>query len=371
MKRILSLMLVLPFAAYAATGCSKKVSSEEEEAAGDNGGGDNGGGGGQGGDTGPQTPGDVPAEDLAKNPIEGVQPPKAVYTSNAYTDGPVWHAKLGVLFFSQPLGEGGLFRMLPDGRVMKVRDGVRAEGSTPVGNTINAAGEIVTAEIKRITRTAFDEKNAALAPVVIATGFDPSQSPTPPSEPGGHTSQPGVFDTLNDVAARKDGTLYATDPGFFETAWANRIYRIAPDGTVQVVEAFEDVPRPNGIALSEDEKHLYVSFTTPIQGTLPFIRQYNVNDDGSLGEWTKFVDIGPDADSKPDGIAVDLAGNVYVATKVGIEVFKKDSTKIGEVPLEEKATGITFGGKDMKSLYITTEGVKVWELRVNVPGISQ
>ena len=44
---------------------------------------------------------------------------------------------------------------------------------------------------------------------------------------------------------------------------------------------------------------------------------------------------------------------------------------VGVVPLEEKATGITFGGKDMKSLYITTEGVKVWELRVNVPGISQ
>jgi gluconolactonase len=362
MKRILSLMLMLPFAAYAATGCTKKVSDDEDTAGengGENGGGENGG---------PTDPNQVPAEELNKNPIEGVEPPKGVYTSNAYTDGPVWHAKLGVLFFSQPLGEGGLFRMLPDGRVMKVRDGVRAEGSTPVGNTINAAGELVTAEIKRITRTPFDEKNAAMAPVVIATGYDPNGQPAPGE---GSTSVPGIFYTLNDVVAMKDGSLFVTDPGFFESASANRIYRIAPDGAVQVVEAFEDVPRPNGIAFSPEEKYLYVGFTTPVQGTLPFIRQYLVNPDGTLGEWTKFVDIGPDADSKPDGIAVDLAGNVYVATKKGIEVFKEDTSKIGEVALEEKPTGITFGGKDMKSLYITTEGVKVWELRVNVPGISQ
>jgi gluconolactonase len=363
-------MLVLPLAAYAASGCSKK-SSDDEETAGENGGGggENGGGGGGGENgTGPTSPGDVPKEDLAKNPIENIAAPKAVFTAGAYTDGPVWHQKLGVLFFSTPLGEGALYRMLPDGRVMKVRDGVRAEGSTPVGNTINAAGEIVTAEVKRITRTAFDEKNAPLAPVVIATGYDPNGQPVPGPE---STSKPGVFDTLNDVVAKKDGTLFVTDPGFFENANANRIFRIAPDGAVQVVEAFEDVPRPNGIALSPDEKFLYVGFSTPIQGTLPFIRQYTVNPDGTLGEWTKFVDIGPDADSKPDGIAVDLAGNVYVATKVGVEVFKPDSTKIGEVPMEEKPTGLCFGGKDMKSLYVTTEGVKVWELRVNVPGISQ
>lgn len=366
MKRILSLMLVLPIAAYAASGCSKKASSDDE-AAGENGGGENGGGANGGGE-GPSKPGDVSADELAKNPLENIAAPKAVYEAGAYTDGPVWHQKLGVLFFSTPLGEGGLYRMLPDGRVMKVRDGVRAEGSTPVGNTINAAGEIVTAEIKRITRTPFDEKNMPQAPVVIATGYDPTGAPVPGE---GSTSKPGIFDTLNDVVAKKDGTLFVTDPGFFENANANRIFRVAPDGAVQVVEAFEDVPRPNGIAFSPDEKFLYVGFTTPIQGTLPFIRQYIVNADGTLGEWTKFVDIGPDADSRPDGIAVDLAGNVYVATKIGIEVFKPDSTKIGEVKLEEKPTGISFGGKDMKSLYITTEGVKVWELRVNVPGVSQ
>lgn len=372
MKRIFSLMLVVPLTAYAMTACTKDTGTEDEQN-GPGAGGDNGGGGG---DNGPSSPGDVAPEDLAKNPIEGVEAPKPVFESGAYTDGPVWHQKLGVLFFSTPLGEGAIFKMLPDGRAMKVRDGVRAEGSTPVGNTINAAGELVTAEIKRVTRTAFDEKNTPMPPVVVATGYQGGAAPPGPAPAGDAgappppTSTPGQFDTLNDVAANKDGTLYVTDPGFFVEPQANRIYRIAPDGKVEVVEAFEDVPRPNGIAMSPDGKFLYVGFTTPIKGTLPFIRQYIVNDDGSLGEWTKFVDIGPE-DSKPDGIAVDLAGNVYVGTNAGIEVYKNDSSKIGVVPVPEKPTGMSFGGKDMKSLYITTEGVKIWELRVNVPGISQ
>jgi gluconolactonase len=377
MKRILSLMLVLPLTAYAVTACSKQSSDDEANTPG-TGGGDNGGGGGGANGGGDGTP--KPTEDeLKKNPIEGVAPPKAVFEAGAFTDGPVWHAKLGVLFFSTPLGEGAIYRMLPDGRAMKVRDGVRAQGTTPVGNTINEAGEIITVEIKRISKFGFDEKNMPLAPTVIATGYAPGAAPPPPATPPDPanptpppTSAPGQFDTLNDVAVNKDGTLYVTDPGFFETPQANRIYRVAPDGTVQVVEAFEDVPRPNGIAMSADGKNLYVGFTAPIKGTLPFIRQYIVNPDGTLGEWTKFVDIGPE-DSEPDGIAVDMAGNVYVATKAGIEVYKSDSTKVGVVamPPEEKPTGITFGGKDMKSLYITTEGVKIWELRLNVPGISQ
>lgn len=353
MKRILPLVLVLSAGALA-FGC--KDSNNE----------DNNGGEPKPGEPGaPGEPGGPSAEEANTNPVEGVEPPAAILEAGQFTDGPVWHAGMGVLFFATPLNEGALYRMLPDGRVLKIRDGSRAQGTTPIGNTINAAGEVVTAEARRLVRAPAEGGDAT----VIALSWN--GAPPPPVDPAtGTPTGEGGFDTLNDVVARKDGTLYVTDPGYFATPVANRIYRVDPAGAVQVVEAFDDVPRPNGIALSPDEKTLYIGFSAPTQGTLPFIRKYIVNDDGTLGEWTKFIDVGP-ADSTPDGIAIDKVGNVYVATRAGIEVFKPDGTPWGTVPLPEKPTGMSFGGDDMKTLYITSEGVKIWQLKVKIEGISQ
>jgi gluconolactonase len=309
------------------------------------------------------------AEELNTNPIDGIAPPTAILEAGAFTDGPVWHAGMGVLFFTTPLGEGALFRMLPDGRVLKVRDGSSTAGTQPIGNTVNAAGELVTVEAKRVVRS----PAAGGEPALIAasyTGVDkPPPDPLDPNAPPPAMGN-GQFDTLNDVTARKDGTLYVTDPGYFATPAANRIYRIDPAGVVQVVESFEDVPRPNGVALSPDEKTLYVSFSTPVAGTLPFIRKYIVNDDGTLGEWTKFVDIGPE-NSAPDGLAVDKVGNVYVATIAGVEVYKPGGQPWGTVAVPEKPTGLSFGGEDMKTLYITSEGVKIWQIKTKLAGLSQ
>lgn len=291
----------------------------------------------------------VTPEEQAMNPVDGVEPAAAILEAGQFTDGPVWHAGLGVLFFSTPLGEGALYRMLPDGRVIKLRDGNKAQGTTPIGSTVNGNGELITVEAKQVVRGPADG-----APGVVASGFPE-----------------GAFDTLNDVVSRKDGTMYVTDPGYFaDTIAANRIYRIDPAGNVQVIEAFEDVPRPNGIALSPDEKTLFVGFSAPTTGTLPFVRKYTVNDDGTLGEWTKFIDIGP-IDSQPDGLAVDKVGNLYVATNAGVEVFSPSGTPFGTIPVPEKPTGMTFGGAEMKTLYITTAGVKIWQINMKLAGVAQ
>jgi gluconolactonase len=365
MKRILPLVLVLSLGANA-FGCkSSSDKSKNGDTPGQN-------GGEPGAGATPGTPGATEA-DLKTNPVEGVEAATPILEAGAFTDGPVWHAGMGVLFFSTPLGEGALFRMLPDGRVLKVRDGSLTAGTTPIGNTVNAAGELITVEAKHVVRQAAEGGT----PTTIAASWKAVSAPPPPPPVAvdGGTAPPapsgdGTFDTLNDVVARKDGTLYVTDPGYFATPAANRIYRIDPAGGVQVVEAFDDVPRPNGIALSPDEKTLYVGFAAPQQGTLPFVRKYIVNDDGSLGEWTKFADIGP-GDSAPDGLAVDVAGNLYVATRAGIEVFSSAGKAWGAIPIPEKPTGMSFGGEDMKTLYVTTEGTKIWQVKAKLAGIAQ
>ncbi|MBX3201092.1 MAG: SMP-30/gluconolactonase/LRE family protein, partial [Labilithrix sp.] len=322
-----------------------------------------------GADPGPGTPGDpnVPSEEERNtNPVEGLEPAAAILETGAYTDGPVWHAGMAALYFSTPLGEGALFRMLPDGRVMKLRDGVSAQGTQPIGNTVNAAGELVTVEAKRVVRQAVEGGDS----IPIALNYSGAPAPTPDPDASAPQTGDGQFDTLNDVVARKDGTLYVTDPGYFSQTTVNRIYRIDPAQNIEVVEAFEDTPRPNGIALSPDEKMLYVGFSAPVAGTLPFIRKYTVNEDGTLGEWTKFVEIGPE-DSAPDGLAVDKVGNVYVATKAGVEVFKPDGAPWGTIAVPEPPTGLSFGGEDLKTLYITTAGVKIWHMKTKLAGIAQ
>jgi gluconolactonase len=329
MKRF-ALMLVIPLGLMAAS-CSSKDDSEE----------------GTGG---------ASAADLNKNPIQGIAAAKLVIDTGQYTDGPVWHAGEKVLFYTVPFGEGdipGLYRVRPDGSAMKVRGGNMKTGELPVGNAVNKAGELVTVEAKRIMRG-----GVGADPAAIATGYTSDKGVTP-------------FDTLNDCVVHANGTMYVTDPGYFADPppMANRLYRIGPDGAVTIAENFENVPRPNGVALSPDQGILYVGFERPAVGTKPYVEKYYVKADGSLAEHSRFVEF--EMDASPDGIEVDQAGNVYVANKAGITVFKPDGKKIGNVAVPETPTGMAFGGEDLKTLYVTTAKTKIFALKVNVPGINQ
>jgi gluconolactonase len=283
MKRI-SLLLCLPLVGVLAASCSSPASEPTTD------------------------PNGLSPEDLKKNPIQGVAAAKLVVDTGQYTDGPVWHAGEKVLFFTVPIGEGdvpGLYRVKPDGSAMKVRGGDLKTGELPIGNAVNKLGELVTVEAKRIVRGNF----SAQGPVATAYPSDKGAAP---------------FDTLNDVVVHANGTMYVTDPGYFADPppVSNRLYRVAPDGTVSVVESFDNVPRPNGVALSPDQKTLYVGFERPAVGTKPYVERYNVADDGSLLEHARFTEF--EMDSSPDGIEVDAAGNVYVANAAGITVFKPD-----------------------------------------------
>lgn len=291
--------------------------------------------------------------DLQKNPIQGIAPAKVLIETGQYTDGPVWVAADNALYYTVPLNQGdipGLYRVKPDGAAMKVRPGDMKAGTLPIGNAVTRAGELLTLEAKRVTR--------GLDAIAVAQGF-PGEKGTIP------------FDTLNDGVVHANGTAFVTDPGYFADPppLENRLYRIGADGAVTVAETFPDVPRPNGIALSPDQKTLYLGFEKPRAGTKPYVERYNVNPDATLAEHAKFVEFADD--SSPDGIEVDKAGNVYVATKAGVEVFRPDGKKIGTVKIPSQPTGMAFGGPTLETLYVTTQGATIYQLTVNVPGINQ
>jgi gluconolactonase len=134
------------------------------------------------------------------------------------------------------------------------------------------------------------------------------------------------------------------------------VYRIKPDGTL--LRIANDIERPNGIQLSPDEKVLYVANTLG-----EYIFAYDVARDGSISGKRNFAKLdgykrtdNGSYSSGADGLAVDEAGRLYVASTVGIQVFSAKGEALGTIPLPKAPQNLAFAGKDKKTLYIVGRG---------------
>jgi gluconolactonase len=164
------------------------------------------------------------------------------------------------------------------------------------------------------------------------------------------------FNALNDLALDKRGGIYFTD--------TEGIYYLPPGGSVAKI--IDDVPNPNGVVLSPDERTLYVhnkdgaymlAFDVAPDGTISnrrnFARYKSVRIPGHADPaWAE--------DNGADGMAVDSEGRVYAATNVGVEVFSPRGALLGVIPVQWGAENnrirhpqnVAFGGPDRKTLYM-------------------
>jgi|GEM_PF-1551878 len=175
------------------------------------------------------------------------------------------------------------------------------------------------------------------------------------------------YNSPHDIVGRADGNIYFTDPPFGlgirpRELTYNGIFRLPADGSAAVVE-WQGAPGtgPAGIEFSPDESTLYV---TDRPGGL--IRRFAVGLDGSLSQETLFSATYP----APDGIVVDTQGNVYVATEFGVQAFSPQAVEYGVLVLPEPATGLTFGGVDLRTLYVTTR-TTLYSFSMPTPGVSR
>jgi gluconolactonase len=256
--------------------------------------------------------------------VSMLEPLALVSDQFTFPEGPVWSADDSVLYFTDITADG-VYRLTPPDKV----DVMLMDAGHPDGLALDPHGEIVVAGYSK--RSVWRLHDGKMETIVDHVDDKKLNSP-------------------DDLIIRSDGTIYFTDPTFgldyrngekSETG-IEGVYRITPDGALVLED--DSLSGPNGIALSPDEKLLYVSST--FTGD---IIAYDVANDGSLSNSRTWVSGALGADS----MTVDSKGNVYVASVAGISVFTSDGTSLGAIPVPQLTSNVSFGGPDQRTLFIT------------------
>jgi gluconolactonase len=185
----------------------------------------------------------------------------------------------------------------------------------------------------------------------------------------------------NDVEIDAKGRIYFTDPRYTERDDMEldheSVYRIDPDGTLTRI--IDDVVRPNGLAVSIDQKILYVVDTNHLEGPPRKVWAYPLHANGSVGTRSLFHDFGTGRGA--DGMCLDEHGNLYItaglntasatedaSVSAGVYIISPDGAQLGFIHMpQDMVTNCCFGDADLRTLYITCGGT-LFYARLNVRG---
>jgi len=261
-------------------------------------------------------------------------------------EGPVWWKEGGYLLFSD----------IHNNRRMKYTPGqgvslVQELTNRANGLTRDLQGRVVACEhdSRRVTR---QEHDGSIT--VIANSFQ-----------GRRLNRP------NDVVVKSDGCIYFTDPWTsplapeqWDLTFAG-VYRVTPDvGTLTLL--IDDFVLPNGLAFSPDESVLYIN-----DSRRGHIRAFDLLPNGTLAKQTDrvFVDLRGEEPGVPDGMKVDVEGNVYCGGAGGLWIVDPRGKKLGRIVHGAPATtNLGFGGDDWKTLYFTSRN-HLGSVNVKIPCI--
>jgi gluconolactonase len=168
------------------------------------------------------------------------------------------------------------------------------------------------------------------------------------------------FNSPNDIVVKSNGEIYFTDPPYglpkqdkdpaMEMDYCG-VYRVTPKGTITLLT--KELSRPNGLAFSPDEKILYVANS---DGAKPIAMAYEVKSDGTLGAGKVFFDCTAlnkaGRKGAPDGMKVDIHGNLWTTGPGGVLALTPDGTHLGTILTGEPTANCNWGD-DGATLYIT------------------
>lgn len=272
----------------------------------------------------------------------------------AFTEGPVWRGN-ALLFSDIPNNRIARWRRLPEGPELTTFTIGRSNGLT-----LDRQGRLIAAEHggRSVSRIADDGTRTSLA-----DRFEGKRLNSP-----------------NDIVVKSDGAIYFTDPPYAvvigtpgmvrPAGWwkdpipgkeqpCNGVYRLATDGALQLVA--NDFALPNGLAFSPDESILYID-----DSAHKHIRALDVRPDGSLARSRILLDMASDEPGVPDGLKVDLKGNVFCTGPGGVWVCRADGTFLGRIILPELPANLAWG-EDGSVLYFTAR-TSVYRLQTRTRG---
>ncbi|MCT2585698.1 SMP-30/gluconolactonase/LRE family protein [Actinophytocola gossypii] len=267
-----------------------------------------------------------------------------LHTGSKWTEGPAYFAAGRYLLWSD----------IPNDRVLRWDEttgqvGVfRHPAGYANGHTIDAQGRLVSCEQgnRRVTRTEHDGSIT-----VLADRFDGKRLNSP-----------------NDVVIAADGAVWFTDPSYgidsdYEGVRAEseigacNVYRVDPaTGEVHVVA--DDFDRPNGLAFSLDQRHLYI-----VDSRRRHLRAFAVHADRLSGGEV----IAESPSGQFDGIRLDDQGRIWAAAADGVHCLHADGTLLGRITVPEVVSNICFGGPKRNRLFITAS-TSVYTLLFNING---
>lgn len=273
-----------------------------------------------------------------------------------FTEGPLWRPN-GVLWFSDVVGNV-VRQWSPDGKITEILkpggydgSGLPAGGFVgPNGQTADRDGAVLLCQHgnRRIARI---NKDMQVTTLVDKFGGKRLNSP-------------------NDLVYRSDGSLFFTDPPYGlpkgDTDPAkeipfNGVYKLNK-GKLQAI--IKDLTRPNGIALSPDEKVLYIANSDPSRKVW---MRYDMAANGTVSNGSVFADVTAEKEEGlPDGMKVDSKGNLYCSGPGGIWVFSPDGKHLGTIKPPETPANCGWGD-DGKSLYITAR-TGLYRIKLAVAG---
>jgi gluconolactonase len=298
-----------------------------------------------------------------------------VATGFKWTEGPLWLSSNKLLFAEIPSNSIRIWD--PDSSSVSIflqpsgYQGTEAYGGPEPGSnamTLDPSGRVTVAGHAQRDVWRFDSIDPHGPITILADTYQGMRLNSP-----------------NDLVYRSDGSLYFTDPPYglrqqndadpAKKLTFSGVYRIpaaagqkrgAPPDREHLQLLTKDLPRPNGIAFSPDEKYLYVDNSEPHM----FWMRYEVHSDGTLGNPKLFAEAGTYAKhGAPDGMKVDRRGNVYSAGPGGVWIFSPAGKHLATIAVPETVGNVAWGDRDHRTLYICASS-SVYRIRLNVQGVT-